>query len=146
MTRSTRPGGRTAFGAARVAVAGLSAALLVSCSSGERFCTLGAALPSVEVDVTALPEADEVCVADGSCVAVRDGAAELSSPVITNATSEARLFVRDDEGAVLADAEVRLPRFYANGRDCGGDAPVGTVTFGRDGGVGVSDDTEGGEG
>jgi len=86
--------GRTAFGALRVAVAGLSAALLVSCSSGERFCTLGAALPSVEVDVIALPEADEVCVADGSCVAVHDG----------------------------------------------------TVTFGRDGGVGVSDDTEGGEG
>jgi len=100
-------------------------------------------MPDVDVDVTALPSAHEVCVAEDECVTVRGGVAELASPVITNATEDVRLTVRDDAAAVLADAEVRLPRHYGNGRACGGDAPVGTVTFGPEGWVGVSEDTEG---
>lgn len=125
---------QTASGTARVAVAVLSAAVFVACSSEERFCTLGASMPAVDVDVTALPSAHEVCVAEDECVTVRGGVAELASPVITNATEDVRLTVRDDAAAVLADAAVRLPRHYGNGRECGGDAPVGTVTFGPEGG------------
>lgn len=75
-------------------------------------------------------------MAEDECVTVRGGVAELASPVITNATEDVRLTVHDD-------AAVRLPRHYGNGRECGGDAPVGTVTFGPEGGVGVSEDTEG---
>ena len=125
--------------------AGLLVALVVlaGCPSGsEKFCTLGLVMPFVEVDVTGLPPADEVCVDDEGCVPVADGIAELREPLIANDTSTVVLSVRDG-GTVLADAAVRLPRVYGNGFECDGDGPGGTVTFGADGGVGVTADVDG---
>ncbi len=120
------------------------AVLACACSSGsEKFCTVALAVPSVDVDVSALPAAREVCVADDACVPVNDGVARLASPLVDNDTSDVRLSVRDDSDAVLAEAEVRLPRNYVNGFDCDGDGPGGTVTFGPEGGVSVTADTEG---
>ena len=118
-------------------------ALGSSCSSNETFCTVALNLPGVEVDVGALGPAEEVCI-DGACSAVADGVAVVEEPAITNATDTVRIVVRGAGGDVLAEVDdLRLPRRFPNGFDCGGDGPRGTVTFDRAGEVSVSPDVDG---
>jgi hypothetical protein len=101
------------------------------------------ALPKVWVDVTRLSTATEVCLG-AHCVSPPDGIAQFESPAISNSTHQVDLVVRNRGGSVIARKNgLRLPRAYPNGKECGGDAPQGTITFDGTGKTSVSTETHG---
>lgn len=118
-------------------------ALASGCSAEEKFCTLALAFAEIDVDVHALPDAQQVCV-DDECAEVRDGIAELDPPLIDEGTTDVDIVIVDEAGTTLVTAEdVRLPRAYPNGFDCDGDAPSGIVTVLADGSVSTTRDVDG---
>ena len=123
-------------------LAALAAAvtMLVACEETGG-CDLIAVGTELDVDVSAYPDAAEVCVHEG-CTPVRAGVAryrdtdEEPSPLRPRRMTEASLSVLDSDGNVLReDDEVDVPGYYADGRACGSYAPYGTIVV-------TPDDTE----
>lgn len=92
----------------------------------------------LDVDVSAYPDAAEVCVNEG-CTPVRAGVARYRdseaepSPLRPRSMTEASLSVLDGDGNVLrSDDEVDVPGYYADGRECRSYAPYGTIVVTSD--------------
>lgn len=111
--------------------------LLCACESDEG-CNSIAVATELDVDVSALADAAEVCL-DDACVPVRVGVALYRdtdaepSPIRPKRKTEATLTVTHSDGTVLRQVEeVDVPGYYADGRGCGSYAPYGSIVVEAD--------------
>jgi len=114
------------------------ATLLLCACGGDEGCDSIAVATELDVDVSALASAAEVCL-DDACVPVRGEVARYRdtdaepSPIRPRRKTEASLSVLDSDGNVLrADDEVDVPGYYSDGRECGSYAPYGTIVVTSD--------------
>ncbi|MDE0805741.1 MAG: hypothetical protein OSA99_20755 [Acidimicrobiales bacterium] len=116
----------------------VAAVILVAACNNDEGCNAVGISTDLVVDVSALPDANEVCL-DRFCVNVRDGRAHFAEDISTNASplpkpmTDADLEVNDASGRLVRSAEeIEVPGYYADGGSCGSYAPVGTVVVESD--------------
>jgi hypothetical protein len=114
------------------------AALAAACGDDEG-CIAVAVGTDLVVDVSALPDAERVCL-DGHCMSVLDGSVHFAEGDSADTTSllpkpmtDAELRVTDSDGRLVRPAEeIEVPGYFADGRSCGSYAPRGTVVVESD--------------